>query len=218
MGNRKTRRHLKRRARKTRRLRRQRGGAGPVSISAEEWVRNAHELFINKPDNQITNLGELKDEKLTLMAITPEENADKRKLTFLQNRADPEDIHDVALTVREKLREIISLQTNVPLESVTPSQFKEYLESFPKSLADDTIPDSLKYLLMCENAMRDIVRLDPLGPDESPITALSDEISTNLLFIWALAVNCTGDPQVPALFASEEIQKSLSSEQAQPAV
>jgi len=164
-----------------------------------------------KPDNQITTLGDLKDDfKLKILPITAEEDAEKRKLTFQGGKAEPEDIYDVATSVREKLREIISLQTNTPLESISPTQFKEYLESFPKSLADDTIPDSLNYLLMCENAMRDIVRLEALGPAQAPIAALSDAISNTLLFIWALAVNCAGDPQTPALFDSESIKESIS--------
>ena len=210
---RKTRRHLKGR----RRSRKQRGGAN-IAKSADEWISSVKDMFISFNDQLIPNLGALVRQDLTLSPPTDEErnkgtvSVSPMEFPVIENDIElSEDIRDVALTVRDILQGFVG---NSALESVTPQEFSNIVIDTNR-LVDDTFQDSLRYLLIRENAIRDRVSVAPLDTIAPATTLSAAAISKDMpLFIWALAVNISGDAQVAAFYktAAAALSNTGSSE------
>lgn len=206
---RKTRRHLKsRKGRRTRR--RQRGGAGPNPTLIERWVSNALTKFKQQGDNMVSTLGALKDDDLKLSQLIkdyPPDDPSEMKLTYEQKGIESsEDISEVAKLVHADLLQILNKES---LNSVIPDEFRTALLNYPTvKETDDTVSFTLNFLLACENALREKAGMQPLEPKEAPIDALNG--TTDILFIWALAINNVEDPDSPALIDPEAMKKNLS--------
>jgi hypothetical protein len=206
---RKTRRHLKnRRRRVTRRSRIQRGGDAPVTL--QEWVNNARDKFRKQPDTDFTVLGDYKDKENLYglkLSSTVEQGSDSMKI---ENISINDDIRDIARSIYIHLVNIVGQEN---LEDVTIENFKKALEAFPANQdtkGDDTIGDTLGYLLTCENGLRNMAQMDPLTPPESPINALNN--NTEPLFILALVINNGSEPSTPSLFSSEDTSRIISAQ------
>lgn len=201
----KTRRHLK--GRRATRRRRQKGGA--AAISAKAWIDAVISKINLLPEQKVNSFNDLKDENdLTLTPPTAEERKTGNRemdLTVVEGTTESvEDIREMALRVRDVLRTIMNL-TNI--ESATPQEFIDQIND-PNRLADDTQQDSLNYLLTRENALLALADRETI-PIEDPVTSMTTAANKRPLFIWALAVNSSGDA-VASLFNEGALTKALS--------
>ncbi len=178
------------------------------------------------PDQKIVRLGELKFEELTLPLATDDERMEavttsipmEIKITEVgANRRETEtteDIREAASRIRTKLIDILKDDPSAlvpPLEEVTLELIKEKINNSIRP-DNDIIQDSLKYILTRENALRHIAGYTDPIPLEGPVTTLSEMAHNGTpLFVWALAINSTGEAQTAALFSSE-LGREMSSE------
>jgi hypothetical protein len=205
----KTRRHLKgRRATRRRRDRKQRGGA--AATSAKSWIDAVISKINLLPDQKINSFSDLKDEsELTLTAPTTTEEwkLGNRYMDVTINdgvSTRTEDIRNMALRVRDV---ISSIMMRTDLDTVTPMEFISMIGD-PNRRADDAQLDSLNYLLTRENALLMLADRETL-PMKDPVTTLSDAAKEHPLFIWALAINGSGEA-VAELFDESALTKALS--------
>jgi hypothetical protein len=232
MRHHKTRRNLKSRSRqrrthRNRRNRRQRGGA--TSTSAKEWVAAAARKIqvLAGTDKKMTYFGDLLDTDLTIVSPTAQEREDATislldsefEVLFEEGRTRKNEIlGDVALAAREAIIKIVNEAT--PLEQVR-SLDTVSLDKFRESFANTTDPEivqSLKYLLIRENALRNLSAVlgEPFSTytnDEikSAVTTMTDALNKHMpMFVWALAINVRGDAEVVSLFSESELTEQLS--------
>lgn len=158
----------------------------------------------------VSTLGALKDDDLKLSQLIkdyPPDDPSEMKLTYEQKGIESsEDISEVAKLVHADLLQILNKES---LNSVIPDEFRTALLNYPTvKETDDTVSFTLNFLLACENALREKAGMQPLEPKEAPIDALNG--TTDILFIWALAINNVEDPDSPALIDPEAMKKNLS--------
>ena len=206
---RKTRRGLKgRKDRRTRRLRRRQRGGAELTVP-EKWVDKALYVFQTKLDNTISTLGDLIDNDLNLSSSIYD-GLSNAKLTYQQGPQGTVRINEEMSELATHIHAIqVSIIGNDNLNTVSPDEFKEAIGLFPTDKdRDDTVPNSLDYLLFCENALRSKASMELLTPEGDPINAFKN--SQDILFIWALAVNNVDDPNMPSLIDPEVMKENLS--------
>ena len=188
----------------------QRGGA---VTSAKEWAEKAQSIFRNLGDDKIPTFGVLKADELTLVPPSDEERGaavggdqPMKILVIENNNTRYEDIREMALHIRTKFKDIFGRDT---LETVTPDEFISEIQS-PNRLADDLMLNSLNYFLACENGLLGLFEGREQYPTEAPVTVLAKASKDGPLFIWALAMNTSGDAEAVSMFANTE--QALNSE------
>ena len=193
----------------------QHGGAAVTS--ATEWIIKVESIFNNLGDKpNVLTFGELRDDGLTLRPPTDEERGaavggDQPMKIFVTeaNKGRYEDIREMALHIRTKFKEIFGRDM---LETVTPAEFIAEIQS-PNRPADDTMLNSLNYFLACENAMLGLASRGQLNVT-APVTMLKQAAEAGPLFIWALAINISGDAEAVSMFA--DVEQALNSEPPSP--
>lgn len=162
------------------------------------------------PDQMIASFQDLKNkEDLTLTPSVGAESTDHAMdITVIEGEDVQryEDIRDMAQRVRDVIRDILERND---IGTATPQEFIKQIND-PNRLADDTRQDSLKYLMTRENALLTLAVRETL-PSEDPVSVLTEAAKERPLFIWALAVNSSGDA-VASLFSPGELNKTLTSE------
>jgi len=189
--------------RRTRRLRRQRGG----NQNIETWIGKLKETFPgiygSKTQDESYELVSLKNDNLTISETVDGDMSRLDSNAFAENTK----FYNVAKDV------YISLQ-DVLVPGLKPKEFREHINAIkqPGQINDPQtvmISQLLTFLAEVEKAMRYAARIEP---------AYLEDVLTNEqaypLFIWAIGMNVTvneNDQGVPVLFA-------LSQQSGQPVV
>jgi hypothetical protein len=189
--------------RRTRRLRRQRGG----NQNIETWIGKLKETFPgiygSKTQDESYELVSLKNDNLTISETVDGDMSRLDRNAFAENTK----FYNVAKDV------YISLQ-DVLVPGLKPKEFREHINAIKQpSQSNDPqavmISQLLTFLEEVEKAMRFAARVEPADlPD-----VLTNE-QAYPLFIWAIGMNITvneNDQGVPVLFA-------LSQQSGQPVV